>query len=165
MSPGAMPLAWRCLVILAAGLTAAAQLILPTEPFSPLPPAALGAPALRPAAPESASARTSSSEILEKPLFSPTRRPWVAERAAEPETVAPARVSELDKYILRGIVLDEGTRVGLLKPSNGGKMIAAREGDVVEGWTLREITAEGLRFESGSASFDLYFASPRWPHR
>ena len=74
------------------------------------------------------------------------------------------RITPLHDYALIGIVVSKGIRIALLRPNAGGKTVFATEGQAVEGWTLREIRPDRLHFENGAASFDLRFASPRWPH-
>ena len=62
-----------------------------------------------------------------------------------------------------GVLISEGARTALLKPSDGGKTVFISEGQQLNGWTLREITRDALHFESGGNAYDLKFPTPRWP--
>lgn len=160
----AAPVAWRSLLVLALGVVAVAQLAAPSAPpAASAPPEAPTAVASGPGPIVAAPGAADYPAILEHPLFYPTRQPWVADNPAEPAGV-PAALAALKDYALTGIVVSDGARVAVLKPLTKGKTILATEGQVVENWVLREISPERLHFENGSASFDLHFTSPRWPH-
>jgi hypothetical protein len=160
------PLGWRSTVVLLAVLTAVWQLAMPVElPVSALPPNA-------PAAAQAAADPTAPvahvyPAIAEHPLFYPTRQPWAppAPKAAPPAPQAPAptTVHPLQKYQLVGVVISEGARTALLKPSDGGKTVTISEGQQLNGWTLREISRDAAHFESGGDAYDLKFPTPRWP--
>lgn len=160
------PLGWRSTFMLLAVLTAVWQLAMPVElPVSALPP---NAPAAAPAAADAAAAVVPGyPAIAEHPLFYPTRQPWAppAPKAAPPAPQAPAptTVHPLQKYQLVGVVISEGARTALLKPSDGGKTVTISEGQQLNGWTLLEISREALHFESAGDAYDLKFPTPRWP--
>lgn len=155
------PLAWRGLAVLAAGLAAAALLATPVR----LPvrePAAAPAPAASSVAPAPRQPAASYRAIAAHPLFSPTREPYVPPPAPAPANAAAD--SPLHDYRLLGTVVEGNTRIALLKPPSGGKTIRAVPGQIVAGWTLREITPDTLEFANGAERFALHFPHPRWPH-
>ena len=157
------PLAWRSLLLLAAGIAAAAQLLLPsTMPTYQPAPAALALPS--PQTGDRPPPNTDYRAIAEHPLFYPTRQPYVSPKPPEPAVDSAPKLSALSDYALIGIVVSKGIRIALLKPMFGGKTVMATEGQTVNGWTLREISADQLHFSDGAASFDLRFTNPRWPH-
>jgi hypothetical protein len=155
------PLAWRGLVVLAAALTAAALLAMPVR----LPvrqPATASAPAAPSAAAAPPQPAASYPAIAAHPLFSPTREPYVAPPAPPP--AAAAETSALHDYRLLGTVVEGNTRIALLKPPDNRKTIRAVPGQIIAGWTLREITPDTLEFANGAERFALHFPRPRWPH-
>ena len=161
------PLGWRSTVVLLALLAAVWQWAMPADlPVSTLPPnppaatdstARLAAAAMTPAYPA----------IAEHPLFYPTRQPWVPPppkpAPPAPQAQAPTAPHPLQKYQLVGIVISEGMRTALLKPTDGSKTVVISEGQDLNGWTLREISRDGLHFESAGAGYDIKFPTPRWP--
>jgi len=71
----------------------------------------------------------------------------------------------LANYILSGVVITNTNRVALLKSSNTAKTIALTEGRELDGWTLREIGRERLRFESGGTTYEMSFPLVQKPAR
>ena len=100
--------------------------------------------------------------IAAHPLFSPTREPYVA--PPPPPPAAAAADSPLHDYRLLGTVVEGDTRIALLKPPDNRKTIRAVPGQIIDGWTLREITPDTLEFANGAERFSLHFPRPRWPH-
>jgi hypothetical protein len=160
------PLAWRAVLVLAAALAVATEWITPRELAQYTPavgtatnPPIEGGPAAAPSA-------GTYPAIAEHPLFYPTRVPWAA---PPPPAAAPATAqtgpAPLANYILGGVVITDAIRVALLKSSNTAKTIALTEGRELDGWTLREIGRERLRFESGSATYEMSFALAQKPAR
>lgn len=162
LPPGAAALAWRAVLVAAAGLLLAAQAVAPaTAPVAAAPPASsAAAPPVSP--PPSSELGASYPAILDRPLFSPTRQRWVPEPAEPVRTPPPPAPSILREYVLLGIVAGNGASVAVLKPPRGDKAIRLAEGEAIDGWVLREIGAERLRFQSDSGTFELSFPNPRW---
>lgn len=160
------PLGWRTTVVLLAGVAAVWQLAAPTELPVSAPPTDVPA-AVPPIAGSAAPVSPAYPAIAEHPLFYPTRQPWVPPppKAAPPAPQAPAPTAAhpLQKYQLVGVVISQGARTALLKPSDGGKTVAISEGQQLNGWTLREITRDTAHFESAGDTYDLKFPTPRWP--
>jgi hypothetical protein len=94
------------------------------------------------------------SVIVERPLFSPVRRPNTEELAAEP---APA----LD-FTLSGIVISSGEPFALLKPSAGDGVMRVKEGDDVTGWTVARIEPDRIVVRQRSMEQELFldFGAP-----
>jgi hypothetical protein len=166
LAPLTAPLGWRSAVLLLVGLAAVWQLAIPIElPVSALPQSP---PATATAAAASVAAVSPAYPgIAEHPLFFPTRQPWAPPEPKVAPPVPPAPVPTvahpLQKYQLVGVMISEGARTALLKPSDGGKTVFISEGQQLNGWTLREITRDALHFGSGDAAYDLKFPTPRWP--
>jgi type II secretory pathway component PulC len=150
------PLCWRIAAVLVAAMLVVAQWSAAPLPRSSEAPAAQAA---RGPAPKSAAVAASAyPAIAEHPLFSPTRQPWIPLKTPSPTT---AHVS-LENYKLTGIILGDGQRVAVLRTANGGKTVILSEGQILEGWTLREIGGDILHFERDGDIYDLTFTSPRW---
>jgi type II secretory pathway component PulC len=60
-------------------------------------------------------------------------------------------------YTLGGTILSGDTRNALLRQTNGNKTLVVREGQVLEGWTLRKIKEGHVVFEADGAVFELAF--------
>ncbi len=81
--------------------------------------------------------------VLERPLFSPTRRP------PEEEVVAavPTRM-EFD-YVLKGVLIDGDSRIALLRDYSGDRVLHLREGESLDGWRLKSVAADHVVVERG----------------
>jgi hypothetical protein len=159
-----MPLAWRAVLVLTAALAVAAEWIVPRELTQYAPALGSAIDVSAQGSPAAASSAGTYPAIAEHPLFYPTRRPWAPPPATE---TAPAQTgpAPLANYILGGVVITNANRVALLKSSNTAKTIALTEGRELDGWTLREIDRERLRFESGSATYEMSFPLAPKPGR
>ena len=76
--------------------------------------------------------------IVERPLFSPTRRPPPAP-AGEPDSGAR-------QFQLKGVVISAREQHALIVSQSTGKSYQVRTGDVVEGWRVERITAQSAAF-------------------
>jgi hypothetical protein len=100
--------------------------------------------------------------ILTRPVLFPYRRPWTkpepvateAPAAAAPEPVAlsPPNV------IVDGIYLGVGDRVAHFRRPGDAKGDWLKEGDLIEGWTIRRLHAESVELENAGCHvrLDLY---------
>jgi hypothetical protein len=95
------------------------------------------------------------SVILERPLFSPSRRP------ARPVTVAsgPAESAGLS---LLGIVTAAGRSIGLFRTAPEAPTIKAKQGDEVAGWQLVTLAPSEavLERQGGRLELGLPFKAP-----
>jgi hypothetical protein len=115
--------------------------------------------------------------IVERPLFSPSRRPplpapppepelvaveaAVVEPVAQPEPPPPPAIS----FSLIGIVMFGDQRVALLQPLDGARAVQLREGEEFGGWTAALIEKERAVFRSAYSEEELKldFRSPTPP--
>jgi len=121
---------------------------------SPTPVAGLTSlPAQRQAMPEQAR----FSAIVERPLFSTSRRP----PAVEPVL---ATTPTLD-VSLAGVVVSTRESFALVTPNAGGEPMRIKEGEAISGWTVTRIDADRilLRNEGTEAELRLDFAEPAPP--
>ena len=96
-------------------------------------------------------------QMVERPLFNPTRRP--AKRETVPATGPDTQPSDLR---LVGVMKagDQPARALIRSASaQAGKWFA--EGEEFDGWTLRKISARSVTVESGGRSHELALAAPR----
>jgi hypothetical protein len=83
------------------------------------------------------------SEVLDRPLFNPSRRAAKPTPVPQPEPEAPEPVvAEALDVTLIGVLLGDKVRFAILKENGSGKMLRLKEGQSVEDWTLEEV---GLR--------------------
>jgi hypothetical protein len=88
--------------------------------------------------------------VVERPLFSPTRRPPVA--AAPSPAVAPARGGELT---LRGVVLSPHKRIALIETEGAPEPRWLAEGETLQGWTVEEVHAGHIVLSDAGATRQL----------
>ena len=93
--------------------------------------------------------------ILERPLFSPSRRP-VSPAQAESAPVASAGLS------LLGIASGAGRAIALIQPGADAPAIKAQAGEEVAGWQLVSIATQSVLLErqGGQLALDLAFKAP-----
>jgi hypothetical protein len=94
--------------------------------------------------------------ILERPLFSPTRRPASQSSAS----AAPAQSSNL---ALLGIAAGAGRTIALIRTETDAPAIKAQAGDEVAGWQLVTIAASAVTLERQGGqqlSLELPFKAP-----
>ncbi len=87
--------------------------------------------------------------ILERPIFSPSRRPPLAESVEVP--LMQSGVA----FTLKGILIDENQRIALFRSKSSDKVVRLREGDEIEGWTLVRIEADHVTLARGGIETDL----------
>ena len=85
----------------------------------------------------------SFSAILERPLFSPTRRP-PAEGTVTLESAEP----ELEVTVV-GIIISSEEQIAIIKPKGESRFVRLSEGDSFQGWTLETIEPDRITFQRG----------------
>lgn len=94
------------------------------------------------------------TETLERPLFTPTRRPPKVEAAA-PVPQAPRVPLDLT---LKGVIFSPDERVAIFAPKSGRvdrKVLRLPEGASYEGWTLETIAPKAAIFRRGKTEEQL----------
>jgi len=94
--------------------------------------------------------------LVERPLFSPTRRPAESEPTpgAEPLPVEPVAPPSPIDFELIGIVIAGADRTVLIKSGNGST-IEVRESEAYDGWTVVLIEAERVVFRRDLEEVEL----------
>jgi type II secretory pathway component PulC len=143
------------MLVMAAILTA----LLAADEETPSTSTIAGAIAARPAATHRVlAAETAFAAIAQRPLFLPSRRPEpeappppaVVERPAQP--AAPPALSAT----LVGVLISPTGRAAIVRLADG-KSATIPEGETLQGWTLKQVSPDGVLFLSGSTSIDLAF--------
>jgi hypothetical protein len=80
--------------------------------------------------------------IVERPLFSPTRRPPAS---------LPGEVDDgARQFQLKGAVVSASEQHALIVSQSTGKSYQVRTGDMVEGWRVERITEQSVAFTKGA---------------
>ena len=97
--------------------------------------------------------RASLVVILERPVFSETRRPST--------NAAGARATQAD-FTLAGVIISQGERSVLVKPGNGGTIQRLKVGDDIAGWMLEEIALDRIKIRRGGVEAEMLidYAAP-----
>lgn len=94
--------------------------------------------------------------ILERPLFSPSRRPPVVEG-----DTAPAANGDFG-YDLKGVLIDDDARIALFRKTDGSGVVRQAEGTTIAGWLLKEVKPDFVVLERHGEELvvELRFQSP-----
>ncbi len=82
--------------------------------------------------------------ILERPLFSPSRRPPAIEALESPPPNSDVA------FTLKGILIDEDVRIALFRAQRNKQIWRLREGDTIEGWTIVRIERDSVSLARGA---------------
>jgi len=95
-------------------------------------------------------------EIIERPLFSNTRRQQQEEtEEVFDQQVAPQKPLKMPDLTLVGIVLSDDGKVALIKSKKNPKLQRVKLNEFISGWKLVELNPRSAKMESGSQSFTL----------
>jgi hypothetical protein len=115
--------------------------------------------------------------VLERPLFSPTRRPPPPPPPPSSATAAGGGAGTKPSvpqpppmnFTLVGIVRDPASSQALLQPTNGKPVLSLRAGQALDGWMLVSIGIDSASFRNGAAVrelvLDFRHAAPPLPPR
>jgi general secretion pathway protein N len=95
---------------------------------------------------------TSYSEILERPVFRPSRRPTVATDAGSAEVAPLSSIKDFDNSEIRlvGIIIVDENRFALLQAAGTQLTQRVQVGDVVDGWRITRLTPSTAAMEHGA---------------
>jgi hypothetical protein len=93
------------------------------------------------------------SEIAERPLFVPGRRPQPDEAAAAP-TPAPPRPT----LVVQGVVLTPERRYAVIRHGNPPKLDSISEGATVDGWKVTSIDTDRIVLSAAAATVEFEVA-------
>lgn len=90
-------------------------------------------------------------EVLERPLFTPDRRP-----APEPTaSAAPVTQANPIRLKLEGIAITSGTRVAIFRDLSNNQLLRLAEGMKHQGWVVEQLSAESATLTRGEQSQEL----------
>lgn len=132
----------------------------PVRPGLPLHSGSADVPALPPEPSVALAPKSEFSLIAERPLFQPSRRPFIAATVAAPPPPAPAPPPPpaIRAYTVVGVMVSGSRRLAWLKPPAGGSPARVAEGDVVQGWRVKQIDKDRVTFEAGALEHVLTLA-------
>ena len=84
---------------------------------------------------------------VERPLFSPSRRPPAGEAAST--------LGSAGRYRLEGLIITNAARHALLAEVTSGRTLIVGEGQVVGGWTVKRIAPDGVVMASPAGETTL----------
>jgi hypothetical protein len=89
--------------------------------------------------------RDQLEEIAARPLFSPSRRPFVAAEEEPP----PAPPPSLPPVELIGVLMTEQQRAALVQAVGEGEANWVREGNAIQGWEVEKIESSSVQLRAG----------------
>ena len=97
------------------------------------------------------------NEILERPVFSPTRRPAEESAPAESEQFFQSPASQLadGEFKLIGIIIVDESRFALLQTAGTGQTQRVQIGETVDGWRISALSPSTATIERGSEAKTL----------
>ena len=100
--------------------------------------------------------KASLAVILERPVFSQTRRPGGG--------IAGEQATSTD-FTLSGVVISATQRSALVQPDNGGIIQRLKEGEDIAGWILVEIAPDRIIVRRGTVEAEVFldYAAPALP--
>ncbi|WP_237481961.1 hypothetical protein [Lichenibacterium dinghuense] len=119
--------------------------------------AALAAALAASASPTRADPSAEFRAMVERPLFSPSRRPPPPPLAALPPPVLPEPAPSAPDLTLSGVIAGGGGGVALVRRPQDGAPVRVALGGQIDGWTLSEIRPRTvvLRRDDRSVTLDL----------
>jgi hypothetical protein len=118
-------------------------------------------PAAAPSNPVAAQSLDQLSTILDRPLFSPSRRPPASPPAPPPIVQAaepPAPPPPPPNLVLFGVVMDGESARAVVRAGAEKKLVRAQIGDEIEGWKVSQIEGRKvvLSLDGRFATFTLF---------
>lgn len=87
--------------------------------------------------------------IVERPIFTATRRPAPPSRPAPTAADPPDESLILGRYKLTGVVVTPALRMVFVTEPGSGKTIAVERGKELDGWAIIEVERHVIVLESG----------------
>lgn len=110
-------------------------------------------------------AETEYDIIVERPLFMPDRKPYVAPKpvvAPRPETARKPIVSEM-RFSLSAVVMSRDKSLALIRSGQNGKLHKLYQGDKYQGWQLIGIRPDHISLRQGDEIRHLELPGGREP--
>ena len=119
--------------------------------------AVLGVPELPPLPEFSMAPLITFSAVLDRPVFSRSRRPPAVDVA-----VVSSKVSNVLDLTLKGVIYSEGERIALFAPKDSKDVLRLVEGSSYQGWELFKVEPSRVHFRRGDReeALALVFDTP-----
>ncbi|MEO0543703.1 MAG: hypothetical protein AAFY99_07780 [Pseudomonadota bacterium] len=104
-----------------------------------------------------------NTKLLEKPLFSPSRRPPLAPIVATtPEVTVPQpeRLELLPSWTLTGVLVTEGEVVAIVRNTEAEQTYRFSVGESRDGWKLNLVDERSAVFSNGDKSIRVIYGNP-----
>jgi type II secretory pathway component PulC len=88
--------------------------------------------------------------INARAAFNPSRQP-----VAEPPQSGMTTAASPPDVTLVGVAIGAGKSIALLKPADGSAAISAAVGQIVQGWQLTRVDADGVVFHANGADYSV----------
>ena len=95
------------------------------------------------------------TEIAQRPLFVPDRRPQPDDEASR--TAMPLNAPSL---MVQGVVLSREGRYAVIQHGNPPKLEAVAEGATVDGWKIESMDAHRIALRAGTATIEFPIGKP-----
>jgi type II secretory pathway component PulC len=147
-----------CGVGLAAFAYAELRMEVDDEPIAAVPDRADAAEAAAKPEPFTLPPLAELQEVVQRPLFSESRRPPAVVPASTPQVVR-----ELDSLSLLGVVITPDDRHALIQSDPQGKPERVHQGQALAGWTVEGILPDRVVFRRGETREELRIKEPEHP--
>lgn len=132
------------------------------------PPAAYSVPAVRVPAvaplvsappPAAIAGAESFAAIIDRPLFDPGRKKYIAPKANDGNAAPPPPPT----LFLVGVIIDSEKRIAMVKSSDAMLAASMRVGDKTAGWQLSAIEPDKIVLSAGTAQHEIKLESNKAP--
>jgi hypothetical protein len=93
-------------------------------------------------------------EIVRRPVFNASRRPFVVPEPTVRETAAPAPLPPPDMRLI-GVAIDGSKKRALLRNGKQPNGHWVQEGESIEGWQVRSVRSDAVIVASGQQAHEL----------
>ena len=107
--------------------------------------------------------KESLRDMIERPLFTPTRRPppKPAPRETEAAFVPPPAPASAPDYTLLGIIRDGDRAIALLHSRSDGRNLRMEAGDMIGGWEVADVDRVSVRLRGKDGTAHELRVTPR----
>lgn len=107
--------------------------------------------------------KQSLRDMIERPLFTPSRRPppEPAPSQAEPAFVPPPLPPPSPDYMLLGIIRNGDRATALLRSQSDGRNLRVEAGDTIGGWEIAAVGTVSVRLKRGDGAAHELRLAPR----
>ncbi|WP_300392669.1 hypothetical protein [Henriciella sp.] len=116
-------------------------------------PAEVQASITAPKPPKASIGQVAAFTLPARPLFHETRRPYESE--GDPVVDFAPEPTNSAHLQLRGVIKRGGTARAYVELIGGGEPVWLNQGDTLAGWTLKQVTSDGVVLAKGTRDINL----------